>query len=524
MPDPTGLVLAIDQGTTGSTAVVLDTDLVVRGRANTEFPQHYPKPAWVEHNPEEIWGSVQSSVAIALRQAQADPHDVRAIGITNQRETTIVWDRKTSRPIHNAIVWQCRRTTDACRAMKDAGHEPLVRAKTGLVLDPYFSATKVAWILDHVADARTRAERGELAFGTVDSYLLWRLSGGEVHATDPSNASRTLLYDLQGHWDDTLLELFRVPRAVLPEVRSSAEVYGHTRGLDFLPDGIPIAGIAGDQQAALFGQACFAPGDVKATYGTGAFVLMNLGESPPSAPRAGDGGDAQSQRKTGSPVARDFPRVSEHGLLTTVAWRLGRDAPLTYALEGAVFIAGAAVQWLRDELRIIGSAAEVEALARSVPDSGGVIVVPAFAGLGAPHWDPDARGAILGLTRGSSRGHIARATLDGIAHQVADVVEAMAAEVGHVGALRVDGGAAANDLLMQLQADALGADVSRPAFLETTAFGAAFLAGLGAGVFPSVDAISARWREEARFRPTHDASERAAARARWGRAVARVTG
>ncbi|MFO0744712.1 MAG: glycerol kinase GlpK [Myxococcota bacterium] len=494
---PDGLVLAIDQGTTGSTAILLDTDLAVRGRATTEFPQHYPRPAWVEHNPEEIWGSVQSSVAVALRQAGADPGSVRAIGITNQRETTVVWERASGRPIHPAIVWQCRRTTDICRALKAAGHEPMVRQKTGLVLDPYFSGTKVAWILDAVDGARARAERGELAFGTVDSYLLHRLTGGAVHATDPSNASRTLLFGLDGQWDDALLELLRVPRAVLPEVRSSAEVYGHTRGLDFLPDGIPVAGIAGDQQAALFGQACFAPGDAKSTYGTGAFVLMNVGTT--------------------------IPAPSERGLLTTVAWRLGPDAPLTYALEGSVFIAGAAVQWLRDELRIIGAASEVEALAASVPDNGGVTVVPAFAGLGAPHWDPDARGAILGLTRGSNRGHIARATLEGIAHQVADVALAMSADVGRpLSALRVDGGAAANDLLMQLQADFLGSEVSRPAFIETTAFGAAFLAGLGAGVFPSVDAIAARWREEARFRPSLAAGDRQAARASWERAVGRL--
>ncbi|MCC6624217.1 MAG: glycerol kinase GlpK [Deltaproteobacteria bacterium] len=497
-----GLVLAIDQGTTGSTAILLDTDLVVRGKATTEFPQHYPRPAWVEHQPEEIWASVQASVAVALRQAGADPATVRAIGITNQRETTIVWERQTGRPIHPAIVWQCRRTTDVCRALQAAGHGPLVRAKTGLVLDPYFSGTKAAWILDAVDGARARADRGELAFGTVDSFLLWRLTGGAVHATDPSNASRTLLFDLaSGDWDDALLDLFRVPRAVLPEVRSSAEVYGVTRGLDFLPEGIPVAGIAGDQQAALFGQACFEPGDAKSTYGTGAFVLMNVGST--------------------------LPPPSAHGLLTTVAWRLGPAAPLVYALEGSVFIAGAAVQWLRDELRIIGSAGEIEALARSVPDNGGVTVVPAFAGLGAPHWDPDARGAILGLTRGSNRGHIARATLEGIAHQVADVTLAMHADAARSGnvatrALRVDGGAASNDLLMEMQADLLGAPVSRPAFIETTAFGAGFLAGLGAGVFPGTEAITARWREEARFEPRLAPATRDAARATWTDAVGRL--
>jgi glycerol kinase len=495
-----GLVLAIDQGTTGSTAILVDADLVVRGRATTEFPQHYPKPAWVEHHPEEIWASVEASVARALREAQVDARDIRAIGITNQRETTLVWERATSRAIHPAIVWQCRRTTEICRALKEAGQEPRVREKTGLVLDPYFSGTKVGWILDHVEGARARAEQGELAFGTVDSYLLWRLTSGHVHATDPSNASRTLLFNLHtADWDDELLALFGVPRAILPEVRTSSEVYGVTSGLGFLPDGIPIAGIAGDQQAALFGQACFAPGEAKSTFGTGAFVLMNTGSTP-------------------------IP--SQHGLLTTVAWRLGplaEQRPLQYALEGAVFIAGAAVQWLRDELRIIGDAREVETLARSVPDTGGVTVVPAFAGLGAPHWDPEVRGAILGLTRGSNRGHIARATLEGIAHQVADVVLAMAADSHQpAAALKVDGGAASNDLLMQMQADLLGSPVSRPAFLETTAFGAAFLAGLAVGFFASPSAITERWREQARFSPALADDKRASGRASWARAIARL--
>jgi len=491
-----GVVLAIDQGTTGSTAVLLDRDMRVLGRANQEFPQIYPQPGWVEHDPEEIWASVEGAVTTALREAQVDPSRVEAIGITNQRETTVMWDRATGAPIHNAIVWQCRRTTDACRALEADGHGDLIRQRTGLVVDPYFSGTKVAWILDHVDGARARAEAGELAFGTIDSFLLWRLTGGAVHATEISNASRTLLFDIHAAaWDDALLDALRVPRAVLPEVRSSSEVYGVTQGLSFLPDGVPVAGIAGDQQAALFGQACFAPGQAKATYGTGAFVLMNTGEEP-----------ATSQR----------------GLLTTVAWRLG-DGPVIYALEGAVFIAGAAVQWLRDELRIIDAAPEVEALARSVPDAGGVIVVPAFAGLGAPYWDPEARGAILGLTRGSNRGHIARATLDGIAQQVTDVVEAMSADAGQpLAGLRVDGGAAANDLLMATQADLLGAEVTRPTVLETTALGAAFLAGLGVGLWESLDDISARWVEDRRFAPTLDAAGRAARRAAWAKAVSRL--
>ena len=491
-----GVILAIDQGTTGSTVVVMDRALEVVGRATTEFPQIYPRPGWVEHGPEAIWASVEQSVRTALDGAGISGSLVRAIGITNQRETTIVWERATSRPIHNAIVWQCRRTTDSCRALKAAGHEPRVRALTGLVLDPYFSGTKVAWILDHVEGARARAERGELAFGTIDSYLLWRLTSGAVHATEVSNASRTLLFDLHANaWSDELLELLRVPRTVLPEVRSSSEVYGHTHGLGFLPDGIPIAGIAGDQQAALFGQACFAPGQAKSTYGTGAFVLMNAGTTPVASTR---------------------------GLLTTVAWRLG-DGPTVYALEGSVFIAGAAVQWLRDELRVIDRAADIEALARSVNDAGGVIVVPAFAGLGAPHWDPDARGAIFGLTRGSGRGHIARATLEGIAHQVADVVEAMAADAGRdlVG-LRVDGGAAANDFLMQIQADFLGSEVRRPTILESTACGAAFLAGLAVGYFAGLDDITARWREDALFSPRLSAAARDEARVHWKNAVKRL--
>ncbi|TNF38342.1 MAG: glycerol kinase [Deltaproteobacteria bacterium] len=491
-----GVILAIDQGTTGSTVVIMNRELEVVGRATTEFPQIYPRPGWVEHGPEAIWGSVEQSLRTALDGAGLTGADVRAIGITNQRETTVVWERATSRPIHNAIVWQCRRTTEVCRALKDAGHAKRVHALTGLVLDPYFSGTKAAWILDHVEGARARAEAGELAFGTIDSYILWRLTGGAVHATEVSNASRTLLYDIRANaWSDELLDLLRVPRAVLPEVRSSSEVYGYTRGLGVLPDGIPVAGIAGDQQAALFGQACFEAGQAKSTYGTGAFVLMNTGE---------------------------VPVESERGLLTTIAWRLG-DGPTVYALEGSVFIAGAAVQWLRDELRIIDKASDIEPLARSVEDTGGVIVVPAFAGLGAPYWDPDARGAILGLTRGSGRGHICRATLEGIAHQVADVALAMAADADRdLAGLRVDGGAAANDLLMQMQADLLASEVRRPTILESTACGAAFLAGLAVGYFAGLDDIAARWREDARFTPKISDKARDAERDRWKNAVGRL--
>jgi glycerol kinase len=489
-------ILAIDQGTTGSTAVILDASLVVRARVGIEFPQHFPSPGYVEHDPNEIFASIRTAVRRALGDANIRAADIAAIGITNQRETTVLWDALTGEAVHNAIVWQCRRTTDACHRLKSAGHEALFRRKTGLVLDPYFSGTKLAWLLDHVPDARARARRGELRFGTIDSWLVARLTSQDAWVTDVSNASRTLMLDLHtGQWDPELLQLLDIPPEVLPRVVPSSGIVGHTRGLDFLPDGIPIAGIAGDQQSALFGQACFRVGEAKATYGTGAFVLMNTGATP-------------------------VP--SHHGLLTTIAWRLG-DEPIQYALEGSVFIAGAAVQWLRDQLGIIGSAHEIEALARSVPDSGGVAFVPAFAGLGAPYWDPAARGAILGLTRGSSRGHIARACLDGIAHQVADVVEAMSQDAGRpVGLLRVDGGATANDLLMQLQADALGSPVSRPPFVEATAFGAAFLAGLGVGIFASPDAIATQWKEDRHFAPASDEAARHAERSAWKRAVGRL--
>lgn len=489
-------VLAIDQGTTGSTAVILASDLSIRARAGVEFPQIFPRPGLVEHDPEAIWASVRTAVARALADAGLQPSDIAAIGLTNQRETTVLWETATGRPVHNAIVWQCRRTTEACETLRAAGHAQRFRHKTGLVLDPYFSGTKLAWLLDNIPDARARAERGELRFGTIDAFLVSRLSAGHAWATDVSNASRTLMLDLHsGSWDDELLGILNVPHAVLPPVVPSSGLIGHTRGLDFLPDGIPITGMAGDQQAALFGQACFDAGMVKATYGTGAFVLMNTGATP---------------------VA------SERGLLTTIAWQLG-DEPLQYALEGSVFIAGAAVQWLRDGLGLITTAADIEPLARSVADSGGVTFIPAFAGLGAPWWDPEARGAILGLTRGSTRGHLARACLEGIAHQVADVVEAMAEDAGQLPAiLRVDGGATANDLLMQLQADYLGRPVSRPPSVEATACGAAFLAGLGAGLFPDTATIAARWREQARFDPTLGVEARDGLRRGWRRNVGRL--
>ena len=460
-------VLALDQGTTSSRAIVFDENGSMRGVAQKEFRQIFPQPGWVEHDADEIW-STQLGVAVeAVARAGIKNSDIAAIGITNQRETTVVWDRRTSKPICNAIVWQDRRTADRCRALKAAGHEPLFRERTGLVLDPYFSGTKLAWILDNVPGARARAEKGELAFGTVDSWLVWKLTDGQAHVTDPSNASRTLLFNIQtGEWDSELLKILNVPRSLLPEVRSSSEVYGQMKG-------IPIAGIAGDQQAALFGQLCTEPGLAKNTYGTGCFMLMNTGTRPVT---------------------------SKNQLLTTVAWRLGHRTE--YALEGSVFVAGAVVQWLRDSLGIIRTSADVEALAKSVPDSGGVYFVPAFVGLGAPHWDPYARGAIVGLTRGSTAAHIARAALDSIAFQTADVMQAMQADSGiQLKELRVDGGASRNDLLMQFQADALGIPVIRPAVSETTAWGAACLAGLATGVWSSPRELAKCWKADKSFTP-----------------------
>ncbi|MBI2389327.1 MAG: glycerol kinase GlpK [Deltaproteobacteria bacterium] len=508
MTRKTDLILAIDQGTTGSTAVVVDAEGNPRGRANVEFPQHFPQPGWVEHEPQDIWGSVLHAIGLALERAGAKGSDVVAIGITNQRETTLVWDRKTGEPIHRAIVWQDRRTAEQCAALRARGAEPMVRAKTGLVLDPYFSGTKIAWLLDGVPGARARAVAGDLAFGTVETYLVHRLTGGAAHVTDVTNASRTLLLDLATlSWDDEMLELLGVPRVMLPRVVGCAEEVGRTRGVPGLPDGIVIAGMAGDQQAALFGQTCFGIGDVKCTYGTGAFVLMNVGSTP---------------------VA------SRHGLLTTAAWKLREgDAPV-YALEGSAFIAGAAVQWLRDGLGIIGSASEVEALARSVPDTGGVAFVPALVGLGAPYWDADARGLICGITRGTTRAHLARATIDAIAQQTADLVEAMNADAGSPAAdqarggarsmkrMRVDGGASANGLLLELQASYAGVLVERPKDIETTARGAAMLAALGAGFASDVEALRGWSKPDVAVQPGLDAARVEAARAAWRLAVARA--
>jgi glycerol kinase len=488
-------LLAIDQGTTGSTALVVAEDGTTLGRATVEFPQHFPRPGWVEHEPDEIWKSVETSVGRAIEAARVAQTDLAAIGITNQRETTLLWDRRTGAPIHRAIVWQCRRTAGACDELKRAGHARRILEHTGLVIDAYFAGTKIAWLLDNVSGARARAEKGELAFGTVDSFLIHRLTGGALHVTDVTNASRTLVFGLGSlAWDDEMLALFRIPREVLPKVVSSAEVIGETRGLSFLRDGIPIAGIAGDQQAALFGQACFRPGEAKCTYGTGAFALMNVGEKP---------------------------ILSKSGLVTTVAWRI-HDQPAAYALEGSSFIAGAAVQWLRDGLGLIGSAAEVEALARQVPASDGVTFVPALAGLGAPYWDQDARGTITGVTRGTTRAHLARATLEGIALSVYDLLEAMEKDAGRkLSQLRVDGGAAKNDLLMQFQADVARARIERPFEVESTGRGAAMLAGVGIGAF-SVENAKALLKIERSFEPEMSDAERNAHVARWHEAVGRT--
>lgn len=496
------LLLAIDQGTTGTTSLVLDTQGNTRGRATREFPQYFPRPGLVEHDPEEIWQSVIDSVRDALAAASITGDRIAAIGITNQRETTVVWDRATDAPIHKAIVWQDRRTADTCAELRSAGHEPAVTRKTGLVLDPYFSGTKLAWQLDNVDGARARADRGELAFGTIDSFLVWRLSGGAkggapVHATDVTNASRTLLMSLATlDWDATMLELFRAPRSVLPKIVDSAGRIAATKGFPHLPDGVPITGIAGDQQAALFGQACFDVGDAKCTYGTGAFVLVNTGKQA---------------------IASRF------GLLTTVGWKVGDD--VVFALEGSAFIAGAAVQWLRDGLGIIKNAAEIEALAKSVPSSEGVSFVPALSGLGAPYWDADARGVICGITRGTTAAHIARATLEGIALEVTDLLRAMGDDLDKpLGRMRVDGGAAKNDLLMQYQADTAAMTIERPLELESTARGAAMLAGVGAGLFTSVRDAARMSKVERTFEVGMSAEERKSHLARWTDAVARSRG
>ena len=484
-------ILALDQGTTSSRTIVFDHAGSVVASAQKEFRQIFPKPGWVEHDANEIWATQLYTAQEAMKKAGLSPSDVAGIGITNQRETTVVWDRESGMPIHNAIVWQDRRTAARCDQLTARGSAAAIKRKTGLVVDAYFSGTKLEWLLKNVPGARARAAAGKLAFGTIDSWLIWNLTGGRVHVTDPSNASRTMLFNLKGDWDDQLLKLLGVPRAVLPEVRSSSEVYGHAT---VLGGAIPIAGIAGDQQAALFGQACTQPGMVKNTYGTGCFMLMNTGTKP---------------------------IASKNNLLTTVAWRIGNRTE--YALEGSIFIAGAVVQWLRDGLGIIKSSSEVEALAAQVTDPQGVYLVPAFAGLGAPHWDQYARGLVAGVTRGTTAAHIARAALEGIAFQVADVLRAMQADAGiRLKELRVDGGASANNLLMQFQSNLLGVPVVRPRVTETTALGAAYLAGLAVGYWKDQKQIAAQWQEDRRFLPSMKTADRKRLETGWKKALDRA--
>lgn len=484
-------VLALDQGTTSSRAMVFDAQAKVCGKAQLEFAQHFPRPGWVEHDAHEILQTQFDCARRAIDLAGLKASDIASIGIANQRETTVLWSRKDGRALAPAIVWQDRRTTDQCAALRAEGWSDALRERTGLELDPYFSATKLAWLLDHVPDARVRAAAGELAFGTIDSWLIWHLTGGRLHVTDPGNAARTLLFDIsRRQWDAELLDRFGIPDMLLPEVVDSIGVFGETDPAIFGAS-IPLAGIGGDQQAATFGQCCFEPGMAKNTYGTGCFLLMNTGAAPV---------------------------VSTHHLLTTIGWT--QKGPPVYALEGSVFMGGAIVQWLRDALGLIKNSADIEALAASVPDSGGVMMVPAFTGLGAPYWDPNARGTLLGLTRGTGAGHIARAALEAIAMQTLDLVEAMQLDgASPLRELRVDGGAAANDLLMQMQADMLGVPVVRPKMLETTTLGAAYLAGLGVGVWPDTAALSAQWQVDRVFEPVLAEEKRLSRRAAWVRAI-----
>ena len=488
-------ILSLDQGTSSSRAIVFDHKGQIRSVAQREFTQYFPKPGWVEHNPHEIWSSQASVIAEAITSIDINGLDIAAIGITNQRETTIVWDSETEEPIYNAIVWQDRRTSEYCDELKAAGHTEFIRSRTGLIIDAYFSATKIKWILDNVPGARERAEKGKLMFGTVDTWLIWRLTRGEVHVTDVSNASRTMLFNIHTlQWDEELLRLFDIPLSMMmPEVRSSSEVYGHTKSTIFAHK-VPIAGIAGDQQAALFGQMCVEPGAVKNTYGTGCFLLMNSGEKPID---------------------------SKNNLLTTVAWKIGDK--VNYALEGSIFVGGSVVQWLRDGLGIIRSSSEVEALAASVPDTAGVYFVPALTGLAAPYWDQYARGSISGISRGTTAAHIARAALEGIAYQTLDIVDAMQRDSGiELCELKVDGGAARNNLLMQFQSDLLDTRVIRPQVTETTALGAAYLAGLAVGYWDSIDDIKQQWQAEHVFEPTQERDSIAKAVEGWHDAVRRV--
>ena len=487
-------ILALDQGTTSSRTIVFDHEGQIRSVAQKEFPQYFPQPGWVEHNPNEIWGSEASVIAEAISTIDITGLDIAAIGITNQRETTIVWDIDTDEPIYNAIVWQDRRTAEFCDQLKADGLTETIRQKTGLIIDAYFSGTKIKWILDHVPGARKRAEEGKLRFGTVDSWLVWRLTRGETHVTDVTNASRTMLFNIHElKWDEELLKLFNIPLSMMPEVKSNSEIYGHTKTTIFAHK-VPIAGIAGDQQAALFGQMCLDPGSIKNTYGTGCFVMLNTGEKP---------------------------IVSKNNLLTTIAWQIGNK--VNYALEGSIYVGGSVVQWLRDGLGIINHSSDVETLAQSVSDSGGVYFVPALTGLAAPYWDPYARGTIVGITRGTTAAHIARAALDGIAFQTYDIAQAMAKDMNdRLTELKVDGGASRNNLLMQFQADLLGIDVVRPKITETTAIGAAYLAGLGVGYWDSVDELRRQWKVERTFTSNLDSETVRTAREGWADAISRT--
>jgi glycerol kinase len=488
-------VLAIDQGTTGTTALIVDSAGKVRAKFNQEYRQIFPQPGWVEHDPEDIWYSVTKVIKEVIDRSGIKDREIAAIGITNQRETTLVWDRQSGKAVHNAIVWQDRRTAEACSKLKKAGHEKKFRSKTGLVLDPYFSGTKIQWILDQVPGTRQAAARGDLAFGTVDSFLIWRLTGNQEHVTDVTNASRTLLMDLKTlKWAPDLCKILRVPQEMLPRIMPSIGLFGHTKGVPGLPDGIPITGVAGDQQSALFGQACFEVGEAKCTFGTGSFLLLNTGSKP---------------------VA------SRSGCLTTVAWQW-KDKTV-YALEGSAFICGAAVQWLRDGLGIIKSSSEIEALARSVSDTGGVQFVPALTGLGAPHWDPEARGVITGLTRGTTKAHLARATLEGMALQNAELLIAMQKDLKKkLKTLKVDGGASANDLLMQMQADFLGVPCVRPEMIETTSAGAAFMAGIGAGLWKDYSEVKKVWMRNREFVAEFSPKQRNERMKRWAEAVSKA--
>lgn len=485
-------ILSLDQGTTSTRAILFNRAGEIVHSAQQEFTQYFPKPGWVEHNANEIWGSVLAVVATCLTEANVKPSQIAGIGITNQRETAVVWEKDTGKPIHNAVVWQSRQTAEICEALRAAGYAELFREKTGLLIDAYFSGTKVKWILDHVEGARERAERGELLFGTIDTWLIWKLSGGKAHVTDYSNASRTLMYNIHElKWDDELLDILDVPKAMLPEVRPSSEVYAETAGYHFFGEAVPIAGAAGDQQAALFGQACFDTGMAKNTYGTGCFMLMNTGEEAVK---------------------------SEHGLLTTIAW--GVDGKVEYALEGSIFVAGSAIQWLRDGLRLIDDAKESEGYATRVTSSDGVYVVPAFVGLGTPYWDSDVRGAVFGLTRGTEKEHFIRATLESLAYQTRDVLSAMEQDSGiEMKTLRVDGGAVKNDFLMQFQGDIIQAPVERPEINETTALGAAYLAGLAVGFFENREQIATQWKKERRFEPSMAKEETDALYGGWQKAV-----